>query len=247
MEHTPHAAAAGEPAPPAAARLFGPERVGLAERYAQALRTDGVVRGLIGPREAPRIWDRHLLNCVLMAPELPEGATVADIGSGAGLPGLVLAVARPDIRITLIEPLLRRTTFLEEVVADLGLGNVVVARGRAEMFHGKQTFDVVTARAVSGLAQLLDWCMPLVAADGVLAVMKGSSADAEVTEAEARLRAWGCAAPELVTYSDEDGGTVRLVRVSWAGEPRVSLRTSAPRPASRSGRRSARRRRQRKD
>lgn len=246
MDQTPHAAADGESAPPAAARLFGP-RLPLAERYAELLTTEGVVRGLIGPREAPRIWDRHLLNSVLMAPALPEGASVADIGSGAGLPGLVLAIARPDVRMTLIEPLLRRTTFLSEVVDELALDNVAVERGRAEMFHGKQSFDVVTARAVSGLSQLLDWCMPLVAEGGALAVLKGSSAETEIAEADARLRAWGCAVPELVTYADEEAGTVRLVRVTWAGAARVSLGSSAAKPSSRGARQAARRRRQRKE
>ncbi|WP_231123456.1 16S rRNA (guanine(527)-N(7))-methyltransferase RsmG [Nocardioides sambongensis] len=205
------------------------------------MRTDGVVRGLIGPREAPRIWDRHLLNSVLMAPALPRGARVADIGSGAGLPGLVLAIARPDLHVTLVEPLLRRTTFLEEVVAELGLDNVVVARGRAEMFHGKQSFDVVTARAVSAMERLVPWCMPLVAAGGSLTVMKGSSAEDELADAGDVLSAWGCAPAEIVEYDDPDAGSVRLVRVTWAGEPRVSLRTSSARGSSTGARPSSKR------
>ncbi|TIC89344.1 16S rRNA (guanine(527)-N(7))-methyltransferase RsmG [Nocardioides sp. GY 10113] len=215
--------------PPAAARLFRAERVALASRYADLLCTDGVVRGLIGPREAPRIWDRHLLNCVLMAPALAPGQRVADIGSGAGLPGLVLAIARPDVHFTLIEPLLRRTTFLEEVVAELGLDNVKVERGRADVFHGKQSFDVVTARAVSALENLIAWGMPLVGAGGSLLVMKGSSAEDEVGGARAALEAWGCSEPEILELDDPDAGSVRLVRVGWSGEPRVSLRTHAGR------------------
>ncbi|MGZ4437427.1 MAG: 16S rRNA (guanine(527)-N(7))-methyltransferase RsmG, partial [Nocardioidaceae bacterium] len=118
-----------------------------AERYAHQLATDGVVRGLIGPREAPRLWGRHLINCALLGEAIPAGVTVCDIGSGAGLPGLVLAIARPDLRITLVEPLLRRTTFLDEVVADLDLDNVEVVRARAEELHGTREFDVVTSRA----------------------------------------------------------------------------------------------------
>src|SRR3954463_15116587 len=113
-------------APDVARRVFSSERFPLAERYAALLATDGVVRGLIGPREAPRLWDRHLVNCALLADLIPPDATVCDIGSGAGLPGLVLAIARPDLRLTLVEPLLRRTTFLEEVVETLGLGQVAV-------------------------------------------------------------------------------------------------------------------------
>lgn len=236
MEPTTHAAAAGDEIPAAAARLFGPDRVDVAARYASLLVGDGVVRGLIGPREAPRIWDRHVLNSVLMAPSVPAGARVADIGSGAGLPGLVLAIARPDIQMTLIEPLLRRTTFLSEAVVELGLDNVTVERGRAERFHGKQSFDLVTARAVSALSQLIAWCMPLVAAGGSLTVMKGSSAEDEIDAAADALKSWGCAIPELVELEDPDAGAVRLVRVSWAGEPRVSLRPSGRSPSSSSAR-----------
>ena len=155
--------------------MFSSGRLPLAERYAELLATDGVVRGLIGPREAPRLWERHLVNCALLADLVPRDSTVCDIGSGAGLPGLVLAIARPDLRVTLVEPLLRRTTFLEEVVADLGLDHVEVVRGRAESLHGRRRFDVVTSRAVAPLGRLLDWSMPLVAPTGALVAMKGSS------------------------------------------------------------------------
>src|SRR6478752_6367301 len=119
-------------APDVARRVFSSERFPLAERYAQLLATDGVVRGLIGPREAPRLWDRHLVNCALLGELIPAEATVCDIGSGAGLPGVVLAIARPDLTLTLVEPLLRRTTFLEEVTEGLGLPNVEVHRSRAD-------------------------------------------------------------------------------------------------------------------
>ncbi|MEQ6900882.1 16S rRNA (guanine(527)-N(7))-methyltransferase RsmG [Nocardioides sp. YIM 152588] len=215
----------------------------LAARYADLLCTEGVVRGLIGPREAPRIWDRHLLNCVLMAPALATGQRVADIGSGAGLPGLVLAIARPDVSFTLIEPLLRRTTFLEEVVAELGLDNVTVERGKADAFHGKQSFDVVTARAVSALSNLIAWGMPLVAADGALLVMKGSSAEDEIEGASEALQAWGCAPPDVEEIGDPDAGAVRLVRVRWSGGPRVSLRPQGA-GAAKAGARARSKRRQ---
>src|SRR5581483_9786158 len=125
-------------------------------------------RGLIGPREVPRLWDRHILNCALMERLVPADSTLADISTGAGLPGLVLAIARPDVSVTLIEPLLRRTTFLTEVVATLGLENVEVVRGRADELHGRATFDVVTSRAVAPLPRLLTWSMPLVGQEGKL-------------------------------------------------------------------------------
>jgi 16S rRNA (guanine527-N7)-methyltransferase len=153
------------------------------ERFAHLLATDGVLRGLIGPREVPRLWERHLVNCGLIGEGIPERATVADIGSGAGLPGLVLAIARPDLRLTLVEPLLRRTTFLDEVVVELSLPNVDVVRGRAEELHGKATFDAVTSRAVAPLARLARWCLPLVAPGGSMLAMKGSSAQQEIDEA----------------------------------------------------------------
>lgn len=155
--------------------------------YAQILETDGVERGLIGPREAPRLWERHILNCVvvvdpalgLVAPD----ASVIDVGSGAGLPGLVWAIARPDLRMTLLEPLLRRSTFLEEAVARLGLTNVTVLRGRAE--EVKVRADVVTARAVAPMERLLGWVAGLVAPGGEVLALKGDSAASEIDGARA--------------------------------------------------------------
>src|SRR3954449_533182 len=144
------------PSPPTAEGVFA-SRTALAERYAELLATDGVVRGLIGPREAPRLWERHLLNCAVVAEMIPYGASVLDVGSGAGLPGIVLAVARPDLSVTLVEPLARRTTFLTEAVDTLGLGTTVtVVRARAEeaLRNGTPTADVVTARAVAPLDRL---------------------------------------------------------------------------------------------
>lgn len=220
------------PPPPSAAAIFG-ARLGVAEAYAALLGTDGVVRGLIGPREAPRLWGRHLVNCGLLARALPEDCTVADIGSGAGLPGLVVAIARPDVRVTLVEPLLRRTTFLEQAVASLGLGNVDVRRARADALHGVAQFDGVTARAVAPLERLLEWCMPLVAPDGALLAMKGESAAEEVAAARPVLSRLGCGEPAFEVYGDdlvrEDPGVepIRVVRVTWADPARVSWPTSA--------------------
>ena len=213
------------PSAPALARgAFPSDRMALVERYAELLATEGVVRGLIGPREAPRLWDRHLVNCALLAGLIPEGATVCDVGSGAGLPGLVLALARPDLQVTLVEPLLRRTTFLEEVAGELGLANVEVVRGRAEAVHGRRQFQVVTSRAVAPLDRLLGWSMPLVAPQGALVAMKGSSIGEEIESARATLDRLGCAEPEVVVLGE--GGPVSptiAVRVAWADPRQVSL------------------------
>lgn len=190
-----------ETPPPHAAGVFA-SRLPLAEEYAHILATDGVVKGLIGPREVPRIWDRHVMNSAVVVPRVPHGATVADIGTGAGLPGLVWAIARPDITVTLVEPLLRRTTFLDATVAALGLDNVVVLRSRAEDVG--QTYDVVTARAVAALDKLGRWCMPLVAPGGVLLAMKGQSASDEVRTATATLHRLGATSIVVATYENGD-------------------------------------------
>jgi 16S rRNA (guanine527-N7)-methyltransferase len=222
------------PAVPAAAQRVFSSRLPLAERYADLLATEGVLRGLIGPREAPRLWERHLLNCAALAPLLPEGASVCDIGSGAGLPGLVLAIARPDLRVTLIEPLLRRTTFLEEVVADLGLAGVEVVRGRADALHGERRFDVVTSRAVAPLDRLAGWSLPLVAAHGELIAMKGSSAADEAREHAAAVRALGGGEPRveaLTTAGAEGASTTFAIRVAWADPGQVGS-SSVPRRAA---------------
>jgi 16S rRNA (guanine527-N7)-methyltransferase len=146
---------------------------------------------LIGPREVPRLWERHLLNCAAAAELVPEGRAVGDVGSGAGLPGLVLAIVRPDLRITLIEPLQRRVTWLCEVVDRLGLrDSVTVLRSRAED-SSQRDFDVVTARAVAPLDVLAGWCLPLVRSGGVMLALKGQSAADELARAEPTLRRLG--------------------------------------------------------
>ncbi|WP_238009632.1 16S rRNA (guanine(527)-N(7))-methyltransferase RsmG [Dactylosporangium sp. AC04546] len=186
---------------PAADKLFGP-RLDLAQEYAQLLITDGVLRGLIGPREAPRIWERHLLNCAAVADLIPSGASVVDVGSGAGLPGMVLAVARPDLTVTLVEPLARRTAFLDEAVAKLGLTTTVV-RARAEECIGRlDPADIVTARAVAPLDRLAGWCLPLAAVGGRLLALKGSSAAAEIEEHAAALERLGAGAPVVHLCGD---------------------------------------------
>lgn len=160
------------------------------EAYAALLADAGVVRGLIGPREVPRLWERHLLNCAVVTDVVADGVTVADVGTGAGLPGVVMAIRRPDLEVTLIEPLLRRVSFLQEVVDELGLDNVEVVRARAEEVHGTRTFDVVTSRAVAALPKLAGWSLPLVRRDGELLAMKGSSAADEVASSAKALKRW---------------------------------------------------------
>jgi len=233
--------------PETARRVFLIDRLPLAEAYADLLATAGVERGLIGPREAPRLWDRHLLNCAVLGDLLPQGATVADIGSGAGLPGLVLAIHRPDLRMTLIEPLLRRTTFLDEVVDRLALTNVEVVRGRADAVHGERTFDVVTSRAVAPLARLLEWSMPLVAPHGALVAMKGSSIADEIGEARRVLAKLGCAEPEISLLGEGLlDSTTLAVRVAWADPAKVSLASMPGSAARRPGAKNARSKRRKK-
>ncbi|ONI67810.1 16S rRNA (guanine(527)-N(7))-methyltransferase RsmG [Kribbella sp. ALI-6-A] len=175
--------------PPLVEELF-PRAAGRLEVYAELLATEGTLRGLIGPREVPRLWDRHLLNCAVLERLVPEEATVADIGTGAGLPGIVLALVRPDLQVSLVEPLLRRTTFLEEAVEKLGLDNAEVVRGRAEDLRGT-TYDVVTSRAVAPLGKLAGWCLPLLDEGGLMLAMKGESAEDELAGAEGELEALG--------------------------------------------------------
>jgi len=182
----------------AARAVFGP-RLALAHAYAQALATAGVERGLIGPREAERIWERHLLNCAVLQELVPEGVELGDVGSGAGLPGIPVAIARPDLTVYLIEPMLRRTTWLREIVAELGLENVEIIRAKAHILaESGQHFDVVTSRAVAALPTLTEWSMPLVRKDGQLLAIKGDSAEGELADAAEILAEFGAASSEVV-------------------------------------------------
>jgi 16S rRNA (guanine527-N7)-methyltransferase len=175
------------PAPAAAARVFG-SALPAAEQYVARLATDGVKRGLIGPREVPRLWERHVLNSAAVAEAVPQGARVVDVGSGAGLPGIPLGLSRPDVSLTLVEPMARRIEFLEEVVGELaapaGLSWHVV-RGRAEdkyVVSAVGRVDVVTARAVAPLPRLVGWCRALLRPGTQLVAMVGSRALQNLSE-----------------------------------------------------------------
>jgi len=169
--------------------VFG-DRLALAQRYAELLATGGIERGLIGPREADRLWERHLLNSAVVSELVPAAARVLDVGSGAGLPGIPLAIARPDLQVELVEPLLRRTTWLEETVAELALADTVfVTRGKVAVIGARQV-DVVTARAVAPLERLLPMCMPLLRPGGLLLAVKGEQAQVEVDAVRRQVSKW---------------------------------------------------------
>jgi 16S rRNA (guanine527-N7)-methyltransferase len=192
------------PAPAGAAAVFG-DRLGLAERVTAILTESGVSHGLIGPREVPRLWERHVLNCAVIHPAIPDGQMVIDVGSGAGLPGLALAIARPDLELHLIEPMLRRTSWLSLVVADLELTNVSVHRGRAQQFWGTLSAPVVTARAVARLGELATWCLPLLRPGGSMLALKGISVVEELEADRGVLRRLGAVDEVIETFG---GGVV---------------------------------------
>jgi 16S rRNA (guanine527-N7)-methyltransferase len=191
--------------------------------FADLLADVGVTRGLIGPREVPRLWERHVLNCAVVAEPglglLPPGARVGDVGSGAGLPGLVWAIARPDVHVVLIEPLLRRSTFLTEAITELGLGSrAEVWRGRAEdaaLEPHVVGLDVVTARAVAPLDRLVGWTVPLLREGGRLIALKGSSAADELRDSQAVARSAGLVDLEVRVVGDGivDPGTTLIIGV----------------------------------
>jgi 16S rRNA (guanine527-N7)-methyltransferase len=231
---TPAAAEPGldvPPTPSVAIGVFG-DRLHLAERYVAWLAGPGTERGLIGPRERPRLWERHVLNCAVIQEGLGPYAAVADAGSGAGLPGVVLAIVRPDVHVTLIEPLLRRSIFLTEVITDLQLPNVEVVRARAEELSGRLAVDIVTARAVAPLTALAQWTLPLLSTGGRLLALKGDSVVDEVAEASdamARMGAVSCTIREFGHGIVEPPTRVAVVEVG----PRVG--ESVPRRQRRKG------------
>jgi len=217
-EPPPSGLPAVEAPPPHAADIFG-GNLSLARRYVGLLATTGVERGLLGPREIGRLWDRHLLNSAALAPLLPTGVSVVDAGSGAGLPGIPLALARPDLRVTLLDPMARRITFLEEVVGELGL-DVVVRRGRVEELP-RAGVDAVVARALAPLARLVTLALPAVRPGGRLLALKGANAHTEIAEARSALRAFSGA---RVTLVDAPAGpsTATVVVVDLDADTRIS-------------------------
>jgi 16S rRNA (guanine527-N7)-methyltransferase len=224
--------------PPAAAALFGPA-LPAAVRYAGLLAGPGVERGLIGPAEAARIWDRHLLNCAVVAELVPARGVLADLGSGAGLPGIVLALLRPECDVLLVESMARRAAFLTECVAELGLPRVQVVRGRAEDLAREVSADIVTARAVAPLGKLAGWAVGLCRPGGTVLAIKGAGARDEVARAEPELSQLGVADLEVLQVGgDEVDPPATVVRFraparrrSADGRPPGSQARKAPRPA----------------
>ncbi|MEN0086055.1 MAG: 16S rRNA (guanine(527)-N(7))-methyltransferase RsmG [Leifsonia sp.] len=199
--------------PAAALELFG-DRIEVARAFAANLAEQGEERGLIGPLELPRLWSRHILNCAIVAPLLRPGV-VGDVGSGAGLPGLVLAIARPDVSFVLIEPMERRVAWLNEQVAELGLDNVSVVRARAEEARLEEPLDQVTARAVSAFRKLLPLTAPLLRDGGELVLMKGAAAPAEVEAAGKEIRKYKVHDIEVLTLGEGVLSEVtRVIRAS---------------------------------
>lgn len=188
-----------ETEPKAAADIFGPQ-LELARAYTDRLAKDSETFGLLGPRELPRIWGRHVINSALLSELVPAGSKVADIGSGAGLPGIPMAIAQPEAHFTLIEPMERRSGWLQQVIEDLGIRNADVIRARAEEVE-RTDFDIATARAVAALDKLLKLLTPLIrGSEGkTVLAMKGSRAPEEILDAKKRLEILGFDAPEIIT------------------------------------------------
>jgi 16S rRNA (guanine527-N7)-methyltransferase len=218
-------------APNGADAIFG-DNAERAQRYAEILAGAGVERGLIGPREVDRLWDRHILNSAAVAELLEPGERVADIGSGAGLPGIPLALARPDLHLTLIEPLLRRSDFLREVVDDLHI-EVTVVRGRAEESTVRQQvgdMDAVVSRAVASLDKLTKWSLPLLRPGGRMLAIKGERADDEIGEHRRVMRALGAVDERVVKCGADFLNPPATVVVARRGElNRKSKRTGRSR------------------
>lgn len=225
------------PAPEQAREVFG-DRFADAVRYAELLAEAGVQRGLIGPREVPRLWERHLLNCAVLSEAVPQGVTVCDVGSGAGLPGIPLALVRDDLNITLLEPLLRRTNFLTEVVELLGLDHVTVVRGRAEEVMGKlPPVHVVTARAVAPLDRLAAWGIPLLRPYGEMLALKGDTAEEELKAAATALSKLGAVETSILHVGEGVVDPLSTVVRVEVGESPGGVRFAAKRAkAARTGR-----------
>lgn len=208
------------PPPEAATVVFAGPAMDVVRAYVSLLATRGVARGVVGPREVARLWDRHVLNCAVAAELVGAAGDVMDVGSGAGLPGIVWAVLLPGVRVVLVEPMLRRTRFLTECVAELGLANVSVCRSRAEDLSGSLRAEVVTARAVAPLDRLARLLLPLATPGGVVLALKGQRAEEELSQAAATLRRLGAHGARVVTVGQgivEPPTTVVRFRAAPAG------------------------------
>jgi 16S rRNA (guanine527-N7)-methyltransferase len=223
---------AAQPSAAGAAEILG-SSLPQADKYAALLTGVGVERGVVGPAEADKIWDRHLLNCAAVARLVPAKSAVVDLGSGAGLPGIVLAILLPHIKMTLLEPLARRVDFLEECVAALGLTNVQVVRGRAEDLAGHMLADVVTSRAVAPLDKLAGLSVGLARPGGRVLAIKGSSAEAELIKARPVLARIGVADARVVQVGSADGGAAATVVTFTVPEHRSLGNVSGSRSAAR--------------
>jgi len=198
------------------ARQLYRDQFPLINRYVDILRLTAVVWGLLGPREADRLWDRHILNSAALSGLIAADSAVADVGSGAGLPGIPLAILRPDIRMTLIEPLLRRSTFLTQTVEELGITDqVTVVRSRAE--DHRQSYDVVAARALAPLNRLIGWCNWLRAPDGVILALKGASTNDEILAANRELAVAQLDAEVLLVRAHPEADPATVVRLRPRG------------------------------
>jgi 16S rRNA (guanine527-N7)-methyltransferase len=183
-------------------------------RFHDRLRDEGETRGLIGPREVARLWERHILNSAAVVPYLAGASSVADVGSGAGLPGIVVATLRPDLEVHLIEPMERRTAWLIEIADDLGLANVQVKRGRVEEYHDALEVDIVTSRAVAALSKLARMSLPLVHRGGAMVVLKGRNVAQEIEPARKVLRSFKASDPEILEGSTVPGvESTTIVRI----------------------------------
>jgi 16S rRNA (guanine527-N7)-methyltransferase len=224
---------------PGSAAVFG-AALPVAEKYARLLAGPGVERGVLGPAEADRIWERHLLNSAAIARLVPARGSLVDVGSGAGLPGLVLAILLPGVQVTLVEAMARRVAFLEECVSELALPNVEVVRGRAEELAGRMAADVVTARAVAPLDKLAGLCLGLLRPGGKVLAIKGASAEAELARARPVLARLGVNDARVVEVGSAAGAATATVVVFSAAERRGAdhLGQRAQRGATQAGGRS---------
>ncbi|WP_231444011.1 16S rRNA (guanine(527)-N(7))-methyltransferase RsmG [Brevibacterium zhoupengii] len=183
--------------PPAGTEEFFGAAYPTAQRYAQHLATTGIEWGLIGPREIDRLWTRHILNCAVVAEFIDDGDVVGDVGSGAGLPGIPIALLRPEAQVVLIEPMERRVEWLKMVVDDLGLGNVRIVRARVEELVDEEMFTVVTSRAVKAMSTLIEWTHEVMGPEGRILALKGASVEAELVKTKKLLKRYRLSQPEI--------------------------------------------------